>query len=86
MNNVKPGIHTSAKEIIDNDFSKTEQEIAQYWAREWWITSAGKRTTPGRSDYKFFLAKPTDYLEESLSLSREIIVILSPYKNVLKLI
>lgn len=81
MNNVKPGIHTSAREIIDNDFSKTEQEIAQYWAREWWITSAGKRTTPGRSDYKFFLAKPTDYLEESLSLSREIIVILSPYKS-----
>ena len=78
---VQPGIHSSAEPIIECDFSKAEKEIVKFWARDWLITSAGKRTTPGRSDFKFFLAKPAPHIEEALNLSREIIVILSPYKN-----
>ena len=78
---VLPGIHFSAEAIIEAEFSKADKYFARYWAREWYITSAGKRTTPGRSDFKFLLAKPTSSIEESLSLSREIIVILSPYKT-----
>lgn len=77
----KTGIHSSAKEIINTDFSKTEQAIVDYWSKDWLITSAGKRITPGRSEFKFFLAKPVQHIEEALNISREIIVILSAYKN-----
>lgn len=78
---IQPGIHSSAESIIEHDFSKTEKAIVKYWSRDWLITSAGKRTTPGRSDFKFFLARPAPHIEEALNLSREIIVILSPYKS-----
>ena len=78
---VQPGLHSSAESIIKNDFTKADKEIVRYWSNQWYITSAGKRTTPGRSDFRFFLAKPVQYIEEALNLSREIIVILSSYKS-----
>ncbi len=78
---VREGIHFSAKEIIESDFSKAEVEIVKTWANEWYITNAGKRSTPGRSDFKFFLAKPAQHVEEALNLSREVIVILSNYRK-----
>lgn len=83
MNNeeVRPGIHPLAKEIIDHEFSKEEKYIVNYWANEWYITSAGKKSLSGRSDFRFFLAKPIPYIEEAISLSREVIIILSRYKN-----
>ena len=80
ISDVKAGIHPSASEIIEKEFSRTEKYIVSYWARDWWITSAGKRTTPGRSDFKFFLAKPEHHVEEALGISKEVIIILSPYK------
>ena len=80
-NIIRAGIHTSAQAIIESDFSKAEKAIVNYWSTEWLITSAGKRTTPGRSDFKFFLAKPVQHIEEALNISREIIVILSAYKS-----
>ena len=78
---VVAGIHSSASDIIERDLSKAEKAIVDFWSAEWLITSAGKRTTPGRSDFKFFLAKPVQHVEEALSISREIIVILSAYKR-----
>ena len=78
---VVAGIHPSASEIIEREFSKAEKAIVNYWSAEWLITSAGKRTTPGRSDFKFFLAKPVQHIEEALSITREVIVILSAYKS-----
>ena len=78
---VRAGIHPTVEGIIENDFSKAEWQIARFWSNEWYITSAGKRTTPGRSDFKFFLAKPVQHVEEALNISREIIVILSAYKS-----
>ena len=76
MNNemVRAGYHQTAKEKIESDFSKAEKKIAEFWAQEWYITSAGKRTTLGRSDFKFFLAKPVRHVEEALNISREIIL------------
>lgn len=78
---VMAGIHPTVEGIIENDFSKAERQIVKLWSSEWYITSAGKRTTSGRSDFKFFLAKPVKHVEEALNISREIIVILSAYKN-----
>lgn len=78
---VRPGIHPTVQDNIDIDFSKTEKQIIKTWSYEWYITSAGKRSLSGRSDYKFFLAKPVQRVEDALSISREIIVILSPYRN-----
>jgi len=54
-NTVSAGIHSSAEAIIKSDFSKAEKAIVNYWSTEWLITSAGSRTTPGRSDFRFFL-------------------------------
>lgn len=78
---LQSGIHPSAEENIKTDFSKAEKAIVTFWSKDWFITSAGKRMTPGRSIYKFFLAKPVAHVEEALNISREIIVILSPYKD-----
>ncbi len=78
---VREGIHPSAKEIIEKEFSKTENSIIGIWANEWYITSAGKRTTPGRSEFKYFLAKPVQHVEEALNISREVIVIMSNYRQ-----
>lgn len=80
MENVRPGVHYTAQEIIDNDFDDKEKEIIRIWAREWYITSAGKREN-GKNVYYYLLSKPTDNFQESLDLSLEIIVIFSPYKR-----
>ena len=78
--NVTPGIHPNARAVIDESFSPKENEIAKYWGAEWYITNAGSIEL-GQSEYKFFLIKPTATYEEALSLSREVIVILSSYEN-----
>ncbi len=78
--NVTPGIHPNARAVIDASFSPKESEIAKYWGAEWYITNAGSIEL-GQSEYKFFLIKPTATYEEALSLSREVIVILSSYEN-----
>ena len=78
---VKPGIHVIAQEIIDKEFGKHEKRIVeQYWSKEWYITSAGKKTF-GKSECYFLLSKPSDYIGEALNLSQEIIVIISPYSS-----
>ena len=78
--NVTPGIHPNARAVIDASFSPKENEIAKYWGAEWYITNAGSIEL-GQSEYKFFLIKPTATYEEALSLSGEVIVILSSYEN-----
>lgn len=77
---VIPGIHSNAHTAIDVSFSAKEIEIAKYWGSEWYITNAGS-VELGQSSYRFFLIKPTATYEEALSLSREVIVVLSSYEN-----
>lgn len=78
--NVTSGIHPNARAVIDASFSPKESEIAKYWGNEWYITNADLIEL-GQSVYKFFLIKPTATYEEALSLSREVVVILSSYEN-----
>lgn len=78
--NITPGIHPNARATIDESFSPKEKEIAKYWGNEWYITKAGS-VKLGLSEYRYLLIKPTLTYEEALSLSREVIVILSAYEN-----
>lgn len=78
--NITPGIHPNARAVIEASFSPKENEIAKYWGNEWYITNADLIKL-GQSEYKFFLIKPTATYEEALSLSREVVVILSSYAN-----
>jgi len=78
--NVYPGIHTFANEKINECFSEEEKSIAKYWGREWYITKAG-HIYLGNSEYNYMLVKSTSAYEETLSLSREIVVIFSNYRT-----
>ena len=77
--NVNHGIHPHAMQEINKYFSQKETNIAQFWENEWYITNAGQ-VPIGQSEYKYMLIKATQTYEEALSLSREIVVIFSPYK------
>ena len=77
---VFPGIHPSAQLSIDKSFSDEEKRIIRRWSEEWYVTSAGVKTTP-TTCHKFALVKPTSLLEEALSISREIVVIIAPYTS-----
>ncbi len=77
---VKSGIHPDAQKVIDSQFNEKEQNIAQYWGNEWYLTSADSIKI-GRSSYNYFLVKPTPQYEETLGITRELIVILSRYSS-----
>ena len=76
--NVNPGMHPNAEDVIQNVFPESERRIAIYWSREWYITHAGKCEI-GQSQYSYFLIKPTHVYEEMFGLTRELIVIFSAY-------
>ena len=44
---VTAGIHYAAEIAVKKFFSKDEKRIVNFWANEWYITKAGKRTTSG---------------------------------------
>lgn len=77
---VYSGIHPSAQTIIDKVFFPEEKKIIKRWSEEWYITSAGEKEN-GKSSYKFALAKPTASMEEALSITREIVIIISSYDS-----
>ena len=80
VNEVYPGIHPTARENIDSYFSEKESKIATRWSEYFYITSAGRRQA-GTGEFKFLLVKPTGTVEEALGISKEIVVILSPYES-----
>jgi len=80
VNEVYSGIHPTARGNIDSYFSEKESKIAARWSEYFYITSAGRRQA-GTSEFKFFLVKPTSTVEEALGISKEIVVILSPYES-----
>lgn len=73
---VYPGIHSDLK----LDFlGEQEQEILRKFSHEWYITYAGEVKIGAKSNYKYFLIKPTAPYTEMFNLDREIIAVLSPY-------
>lgn len=75
---VVPGIHPSAKIAMDEHFTEKEKEIAKIWKKEWFITFASNLKY-GQVKCNYLLVKPTQNLEETLGISREVVVILHPY-------
>ena len=76
--NVNPGIHPNADDVLQNDFSESERRIVSYWSREWYITHVGKCDI-GQSRYSYFLIKPTRIYEEAFGFTRELVVVFSAY-------
>lgn len=76
---VTPGINPQAKL---SHFSKEETKIVLKFSGEWYITNGGGTFTLGRkSDYKYFLMKPTENYKELFNIEQEIIVIFSDYDS-----
>lgn len=77
-NAVYSGIHATAENNINEFFSEKEKRIARRWSDQFYITSAGRKQA-GTGEFKFLLIKPTASMEEALSITQEIVVILSPF-------
>lgn len=77
---VTPGIHPSARDVMENLFSRTEKRIVTIWKKEWFISFCSKIEC-GKVKCNYFLVKPTVALEDTLGISREIVVILHPYDS-----
>ena len=77
-NIVYPGIHTTAQNNINELFTEKEKKIARRWSEQFYITSAGRKQA-GTGEFKFLLIKPTASMEEALSITKEIVIILSPF-------
>ena len=73
---VYPGIHSSLNLDI---FTESEKGIIRKFSREWYVTNGGEIKIGAKSNYKYFLIKPTASYTEMFNLDREIIAILSPY-------
>lgn len=78
---VRSGFHPYAQSEIKRLFSPQEEDIVKRWSYEWYVTHAGAINIANKSDYRYFLVKPTKTYEEVLGISRELIVILSSYSN-----
>lgn len=73
-----PGIHP--KFLIER-FSETEKKILKKLSKEWFLTSSGCEITLVSSTYNYFLMKPNSTFSEMFNIEREIVCVLSPYKN-----
>ncbi|MFC1643922.1 hypothetical protein ACFL5C_01170, partial [Candidatus Omnitrophota bacterium] len=67
--------------VFLNHFDKDELEILKRLSTELFITNGGGIAKLIKSEYKYFLIKPTDLFREMFNLEREIIVIFSPYES-----
>ena len=75
---VYPGINEQVR--LDH-FSEEEQKIIRRFSGEWYVTNGGGQFNLGpKSEYKYFLIKPTDNYHELFNIEQEIIVVFSNYK------
>lgn len=77
---VRSGIHPSAQQRIDSDFSSDETKIVKWWSAAWYITRAGK-TELGNSEYRYACAKPTESIQEGTGITKELVIVFSPYES-----
>lgn len=74
------GVHPNASVILQADFTRDERQIVKRWSDLWFITRAGKKEI-GKSTYKYVYAKPTDTMEEGTGITKELVIVFSPYDN-----
>ena len=77
---VTPGIHPNARAAMSKHFSEFEKKIAVIWQKEWYITYASNLKY-GQVKCNYLLVKPTSNLENTIGISREIVVILHPHES-----
>lgn len=74
-----PGIN---EQVNLSHFSDEEKAIIRKFSGEWYITNGGGQFNLGtKSEYKYFLIKPTDNYQELFNIEQEIIVVFSNYKT-----
>lgn len=73
-----PGIH---RQFLLDRFPPRERKLIERLSREWYLTSSGAHLQLAKSQYDFFLMKPTAIFSEMFNIERELIVVLSPYPN-----
>lgn len=76
---IKHGLHRDMDSIMsDCGFTMTERKITQFFSREWFISTGGRKISY-QSTYNYIVLKPTQSWTEFLNLEREIIVLFSIY-------
>lgn len=73
-----PGIH---RQFRLSRFSEQDQRLITKLSRQWYLTSSGDHIQLAKSQYDFFLMKPTPMFSEMFNIEREVIVVLSPYAS-----
>ena len=77
---IEGGIHPNAENKLQAEFTREEKQIVKKWSELWFITRAGKKEV-GNSEYRYIYAKPTETIEEGTGITKELVVIFSPYKS-----
>lgn len=76
---VYPGYNEQVK--FDH-FTDVEKAIVKKIAGEWYVTNGGGKFSLGpKSEYKYFLIKPTDAYKELFNIEQELVVIFSNYSS-----
>lgn len=79
MNTYKAGIHPNLSFKTAN-FSPLEESIIKSFSKFWFITFI-KKVNFKDSSYAYAFARPTDKLFENFRLDREVLILLTRYKN-----
>ncbi|TNJ12582.1 AAA-like domain-containing protein [Aeromonas veronii] len=78
---IYPGKHKTFKEA---HFSEEEKVLINNLSKEFYLTNGGEIVKLGyNSEYRYIIIKPTDIYQDMFNLDREIIVVFSPYENVM---
>jgi len=76
---IYPGYNPQTK---FSHFTPEEKQIVLKFAGEWYVTNGGDKFNLGpKSEYKYFLIKPTDNYKELFNIEQEIVVIFSDYST-----
>lgn len=75
-NIAKPGINP---QVSISHLLHDERDILHLFSKVFYVTSGGREFDIGRSTYRYFLVKPTEYFIDTFQLSRELAVVFDDY-------
>ena len=64
-----------------NKLLPAEKKIVNYLAEKYWYVTRIEMSSMSGSQIRVVLIKPVDYIKQSFNLSREVIVVFSPYDS-----
>lgn len=74
----RPGINN---QVNLEALSKEEKEIIKLLAKKYWYITRIENQENDRSSYRVVFLKPVNFITQSFNLTREIVMILSPYSS-----